>query len=38
MSGFIAKYIAKKVLGERLENNFGKEVRIFAPIPAKISC
>lgn len=26
MTSFIAKFVAKKILGERLENNYGKEV------------
>ncbi|EHK99508.1 PH-containing protein [Glarea lozoyensis ATCC 20868] len=34
MSGFIAKYIAKKILGEKMENNFGKEDPYFESVPA----
>lgn len=28
MASFVAKIISKKILGEKLENNFGKEVRL----------
>jgi hypothetical protein len=29
MAAFLAKIISKKILGERIENGFGKEVRHF---------
>jgi len=34
MAAFIAKIISKKILGERLENNFGKEDPYFETVPA----
>jgi hypothetical protein len=34
MTTFIAKYISKKILGERLENNFGKDDPYFETVPA----
>jgi len=32
MAAFIAKIISKKILGESLENKFGKEVFLLVPI------
>lgn len=34
MASFFAKIISKKILGERLENNFGKEDPYFETVPA----
>jgi len=34
MTSFVAKFISKKILGERLENNFGKEDPYFETVPA----
>ncbi|KAG9230069.1 hypothetical protein BJ875DRAFT_473218 [Amylocarpus encephaloides] len=34
MTSFITKTIAKKILGERLENNYGKEDPYFETVPA----
>jgi len=34
MASFIAKIISKKILGERLENNFGKDDPYFEAVPA----
>jgi len=34
MASFIAKIISKKLLGERLENNFGKDDPYFESVPA----
>jgi len=34
MASFIAKIISKRILGERLENNFGKEDPYFETVPA----
>lgn len=34
MASFAAKLISKKILGERLENNFGKEDPYFESVPA----
>lgn len=34
MTSFIAKFVAKKFLGERLENNYGKEDPYFESVPA----
>jgi len=34
MASFAAKFISKKILGERLENNFGKEDPYFESVPA----
>jgi len=34
MASFVAKVISKKILGERLENNFGKEDPYFESVPA----
>jgi hypothetical protein len=31
MTSFLAKTIAKKILGESIQNNFGKEVRFLNP-------
>lgn len=32
MASFVAKIISKKILGESLENKFGKEVSFGSPI------
>jgi hypothetical protein len=29
MAGFLAKFVTKKILGETLENKFGKEVSCY---------
>jgi len=34
MASFVTKMISKKILGERLENNFGKEDPYFETVPA----
>jgi len=34
MTSFIAKYVSKKILGESLQNNFGKEDPYFETVPA----
>jgi len=34
MASFIAKIVSKRILGERLENNFGKEDPYFETVPA----
>jgi len=34
MASFVAKIVSKKILGERLENNFGKEDPYFESVPA----
>jgi len=34
MASFVAKIISKKILGERFENNFGKEDPYFETVPA----
>lgn len=34
MAAFLAKIISKKILGEKLENNFGKEDPYFETVPA----
>jgi hypothetical protein len=31
MAAFLAKFVGKKILGERLENKFGKEVSLSSP-------
>lgn len=37
MAAFVGKFVAKKILGERLENKFGQEVGITSPCLASHS-